>query len=232
MKNESSLRPNTTSTPTITGYSFRQVQPMAIETSSGIPAGDSPYNPVLSSAVVLSPPSALNRRTTNQADIGVREVGIQSAAAGDDSCKILCGSALSLPASPQQERTTTLVGSKEPYVIELGLGVHLAYYESDFREPPSLTGLVSSPAHLLEVWDDRFSTGNREPPLVVRGIPVAVKHWQSFYSKFEKKRWKDMKQTWGSYKVRQEGFVHSRLQLTTMGYFPDPHGRVLQYGFT
>ena len=99
-------------------------------------------------------------------------------------------------------RSSSSSGPKKYYVIDFESGERLEYGESDNCPPPSLNGLVSSPARLLEVWDDKFSTGRCKSPLVIRGVPVPVKYWRAYYENFKQKRWKVMKQTWLSYQVR------------------------------
>ena len=106
--------------------------------------------------------------------------------------------------TPAADQTTNPARKKEPYTINLGCGVLLEYDESDFCEPPSLNGLISTPARLLEAWDDEFSTGRCTSPLIVRGVSVPVKYWKVFYQNFIKKRWRLIKQSFLSYKVRSQ----------------------------
>jgi hypothetical protein len=87
------------------------------------------------------------------------------------------------------------------YSISLGAGV-LRYSEADLCEPTSLTGLVSDPDTLYSFWDDASSAWGHRSPLVVRTIPVAMKHWKAFYSKFKHQRiWDSIKQNWHSFRV-------------------------------
>jgi len=105
-------------------------------------------------------------------------------------------------ADQRHKKKTKSTETKETYAIYLGSGVRLEYYESDFCEPPSLNGLVSTPARFLEAWDQNSSTGNCTSPLIIRGVPVPVKYWRTYYGNFRKKKWGLMKQSWLSYKVR------------------------------
>ena len=103
---------------------------------------------------------------------------------------------------------TLLAHSRSPlideggYSILLGAGVQLRYNEADLCEPTSLAGILPDPDRLYSFWDDTSSVWERKSPLVVRTIPVAIKYWKSFYSKFrQQKVWDSIKQNWHSFRV-------------------------------
>jgi hypothetical protein len=133
-------------------------------------------------------------------------------------------------ASTLLSQTAPLVNSKtsssegDAYSISLGAGVQLRYSEADLCEPTSLTGLVSDPDTLYSIWDDASSAWGNRSPLVVRTIPVAMKHWKAFYSKFKQQRiWDSIKQNWHSFRVSAAcTFPIPRYTHT----FSGPNGRI------
>ncbi len=88
------------------------------------------------------------------------------------------------------------------FTLHLARGSSLEYTDADFCDPPSLNGLISSPHAMFAIWDDASTSWKGESPLVIRGIPVAVKYWKTFYQSFKGRRaWETFKQNWASWQV-------------------------------
>jgi len=201
-----------TVTPTVENGSMgRHIQSMAIHTTPVSPSsGPVPCPTTSVISRIIRPPSSVSERRVLIHASTTRELQF----AGDDCLQTSSDPAETVPINTtdgvQASAPSGLDKRDEPgktYVIDLGLGGLLEYNESDDCPPPPLNGMVSSPARLLEIWDDRFSTGKCKSPLVIRGVPVAVKYWQAFYGNFKNKRWNGIKQMWLSYQVRLHLFV-------------------------
>jgi hypothetical protein len=106
------------------------------------------------------------------------------------------------PASPPQE------AFHDAYILTLAGGYVLKYGEADFQNIPSTSGIFSDPYRLAAVWDDTSPLwGKKEySPLIVRNIPIAIKHWKQFYRQFKKVEnqycWNNWRQNWYNYQVR------------------------------
>lgn len=100
----------------------------------------------------------------------------------------------------------------DAYTLTLAGGYVLKYSEADFQDIPSTSGIFSDACRLAAVWDDASTLwGKKEySPLVVRNIPIAIKHWKQFYRQFQKVEnqncWKNWRQNWYNYQVRLEIF--------------------------
>jgi hypothetical protein len=104
------------------------------------------------------------------------------------------------------EITKTTQIEDDPYSISLGSGAQLRYGEADLYEPRSLAGLISNPDTLHSMWDDTSSAWVCDSLLVIRGVPVAIKHWRDFYSNFKHQNvWDSIKQNWHNFRVSRTG---------------------------
>jgi len=89
----------------------------------------------------------------------------------------------------------------DTYTVEIGSG-NIKYSDKDFSEYPSLTGFLSSPERLYSIWDDTSPSWKGLSPLMVRGIPIAVKHWKKFYANFKNREvWAPHRYYWDTYEV-------------------------------
>jgi hypothetical protein len=106
------------------------------------------------------------------------------------------------PASPAKR------AFDDSYTLILAGGYVLKYSEDDFQDIPSTSGIFSDASRLAAVWDDSSPLwGKKEfPPLIVRNMPIAMKHWKKFYKQFQKvehrKFWNNWRQNWYNYQVR------------------------------
>jgi len=102
------------------------------------------------------------------------------------------------PTAPVDSRPDAL----ECYTITLGAGFRFQYLEADLSEPNSLVGLISDPDELYSLWDDTSASWRHRSPLLVRGVPVAIKYWKAFYGNFKQQKvWDAIKQNWHNFRV-------------------------------
>ena len=117
----------------------------------------------------------------------------------------------SLPTSHQGEQAPPAQGPfHDTYTLTLAGGHVLKYSEADFQDIPLTSGIFSDASRLAAVWDDASPLWGKEEhsPLMVRNIPIAMKHWKQFYRQFQKVEhqncWNNWRQNWYNYQVRGE----------------------------
>ena len=72
----------------------------------------------------------------------------------------------------------------------------LEYIDSDVPEPPSVGLEIEL---LTAIWDDSWPTWRNKSPLVIKGRPVALKHFRSVY--IGSSQWASVRQQWSKWNV-------------------------------
>ncbi|KIM73073.1 hypothetical protein PILCRDRAFT_81408 [Piloderma croceum F 1598] len=110
----------------------------------------------------------------------------------------------SLDTSFQNEITEhTLVGpsahiAHSPRSIILQCGI-LYYSIRDIPDPPGLS-FVHDLSKLDRLWDDSSPQWDRLSPVVIRGVPIAIIHWQTIYCYGHNRWWRGISQKWYQWK--------------------------------
>jgi hypothetical protein len=91
----------------------------------------------------------------------------------------------------------------EPRVLILGSGQEIQYNLHDIPEPPAVK-INGDVAKLVGMWDDLWNEWDVSSPLILKGVPIPLKHWKSVYSNLGQgsKTWTGIKQLWHSWNVR------------------------------
>lgn len=82
--------------------------------------------------------------------------------------------------------------------LVFGDGELLHYHAEDVPDPPALN-ITGNIPKLARMWDDSSIDWDRSSPLVIKDVPIALKHWKEVYS--GSKIWAGIKQTWHSWRV-------------------------------
>ncbi|KAF8335641.1 hypothetical protein F5887DRAFT_891815 [Amanita rubescens] len=75
----------------------------------------------------------------------------------------------------------------------------LQFLDCDVPEPPAEVGLDID--QLSSIWDATWPTWKDASPLIIKNLPIPLKHFQSVYAGTG--RWKQLKQQWSKWNVKE-----------------------------
>jgi hypothetical protein len=110
---------------------------------------------------------------------------------------------ISVPPAPSSAADGNQYSSGcEPRVLILGNGQKIQYNLQDIPEPPAVQ-INGDVAKLVGMWDDLWDAWDGSSPLILKGVPIPLKHWKSVYCNLGQgcKTWTSIKQLWHSWNV-------------------------------
>jgi len=114
----------------------------------------------------------------------------------------------SIPTAPSSSNLLpSALGNLKTRTIHLGDGTHVKFTANDVGPPPAISFTNKLP-QLNHMWDDTSGYWDRNPVLVIEGVPIPIVYWKGVYawlksggSLWKQGHWKRVKGSWCKWQV-------------------------------